>query len=366
MKIIKHGQITRTQDEVKCLFRYNGWPTVISLSDNTLLAAWSGDRFKHVCPFGKVKAARSTDGGHTWQPPYVLYDTPLDDRDAGLCRAGDTVLLTSFANGRALQRDHLDHKLLQHTENDKALIEAYLSHITDEDEERWIGSALSISTDNGYTFSAPVCDLPVFSPHGPTLLHNGEILYVGTVDVPAYRYGKALPDGVYATRLSKEGKVLGDLQAIALYPKDGIRFYEPHAAQMPNGDILVAIRAERSEDGLFTIYLCRSTDGGKSFGVPVPTGFEGAPAHLFVATDGTVILSYGRRIKPYGIRARISRDSGYTWSEELILRDNCVSGDLGYPSTTQNKQGELVTVYYTKPVHTKYDANIEYTLWTLD
>ena len=81
MKIIKHGFVTPKEEFPHA---YNGWPTVISLSDGTLLAAWSGNRLKHICPFGEVKAARSTDGGYTWGEPYTIQNTPLDDRDAGL------------------------------------------------------------------------------------------------------------------------------------------------------------------------------------------------------------------------------------------------------------------------------------------
>ena len=51
MKIIKHGFVSPKEKYPRA---YNGWPTVISLSDGTLLAAWSGERLKHICPFGKV------------------------------------------------------------------------------------------------------------------------------------------------------------------------------------------------------------------------------------------------------------------------------------------------------------------------
>ncbi len=363
MRIIKHGRITAPSQSK---FHYHAWPTVISLPDGALLAAWSGERLKHVCPFGKVLASRSADGGYTWSAPYVIQDTPLDDRDAGLCLVGDRIWMTSFTNDRATQRKYFTVKGHTSDEKTRRLIESYLDMITDEEEQRWLGSTLTFSDDAGHTFSIPVCDIPVSSPHGPTLLSNGEILYVGTVDVPAARFGKHLPDGVYATRLDTNGRPVGELQCIALHPGDGVKYYEPHAAQMPNGDILVAIRAERSEPKQRTIHLSRSTDGAKSFSVPAPTDWVGLPPHIFVATDNTVVLTYGRREAPFGIRARISRDSGYTWSEELVLRDDGVNGDLGYPSTTQNARGELVTVYYMKNENSLHAADIEYTVWTLD
>ncbi len=363
MKIIQHGSIT-PHSESK--FRYNAWPTVISLKDGTLLAAWSGERLKHVCPFGKVLASRSTDGGYSWSPPYCIQDTPLDDRDAGLCLVGDRVLMTSFTNDRTVQRHYFTAKGHEPNEKTMALIEAYLEMITDEDEARWLGSTLAISDDGGHTFSAPSCEIPVSSPHGPTLLKNGEILYVGTVDVPSARFGARLPDGVYAARLDTNGRAVGELQCIALHPDKSIKYYEPHAAQMPNGDILVAIRAERKEPRLRTIHLCRSTDGGKTFSRPEPTGWVGLPPHIFATADGAVVLTYGRREAPFGIRARVSRDNGHTWGEELVLRDDGVTGDLGYPTTAQNARGELVTVYYMKNENSPYAADVEYTIWHID
>ena len=63
MRIIKHGFIS---PKVKNKFRYNAWPTVITLSDGTLIAGWSGERLMHICPFGKVMLSRSYDGGKTF------------------------------------------------------------------------------------------------------------------------------------------------------------------------------------------------------------------------------------------------------------------------------------------------------------
>ena len=35
--------------------RYIGWPTVCCLRNGEVIAAFSGDRERHVCPFGKVQ-----------------------------------------------------------------------------------------------------------------------------------------------------------------------------------------------------------------------------------------------------------------------------------------------------------------------
>jgi hypothetical protein len=55
---------------------------------------------------------------------------------------------------------------------------------------------------------------------------------------------------------------------------------------------------------------------------------------------------YGYRRPPFGIRARVSADRGATWGEEIVLRDDGGSGDLGYPRTHLRDDGALVTAYY--------------------
>jgi len=72
----------------------------------------------------------------------------------------------------------------------------------------------------------------------------------------------------------------------------------------------------------------------------------GNPATLTRLDNGDLALTYGWRSAPYGIRARISKDNGITWSDEIILRADGASWDIGYPRTVQRADGKCVTVYY--------------------
>ena len=101
IKIIKQSAIMRRGG----MFGYGAWPSVARTGDNKLTAVWSGGRIKHLCPFGKVMASDSFDGGMTWTEPRTLIDTPLDDRDAGLAVSGKMQILTTFNNRVATQRE---------------------------------------------------------------------------------------------------------------------------------------------------------------------------------------------------------------------------------------------------------------------
>ena len=66
--------------------------------------------------------------------------------------------------------------------------------------------------------------------------------------------------------------------------------------------------------------------------------------------------------EPYGIRARLSIDSGTSWGDEIILRDDGGHWDLGYVRSVELPCGDVVSVYYF--CHDKSaERTIEATIW---
>jgi hypothetical protein len=81
--------------------------------------------------------------------------------------------------------------------------------------------------------------------------------------------------------------------------------------------------------------------------------------------DGRLAVAYGYRSYPLGMRAKISEDDGKTWSEEIVLRDDGGTWDLGYPRMVQRNDGKLVTIYYFNTV--KHPSpHIVATIWDPD
>lgn len=118
--------------------------------------------------------------------------------------------------------------------------------------------------------------------------------------------------------------------------------------------LLCAVRCcERPPHAPFARYwidLYASDDDGATWrylGRPVPdTGVGGNPPALIRLQDGRLCLTYGYRSRPFGIRSRLSADEGHTWGDEIVLRSDGGSHDLGYPRTVQRPDGTIVTVYY--------------------
>src|SRR5262249_24875560 len=108
-------------------------------------------------------------------------------------------------------------------------------------------------------------------------------------------------------------------------------------------------RNETGQDSRNWIEAWKSNDDGRSWSFvnePVSDTGEGNPPALIKLADGRLCLTWGRRARPFGIFARLSRDSGATWSDPITLRDDGGSRDLGYPRSVQCPDGRVVTVYY--------------------
>lgn len=89
---------------------------------------------------------------------------------------------------------------------------------------------------------------------------------------------------------------------------------------------------------------------------------NGNPPSLVKLNDGRLCVTYGYRSIPYGIRAKISFDNGKTWGEEIHLRDDARTWDVGYTRSIQRSDGKIVTIYYyTTEEHE--EQHIAATIW---
>ncbi len=95
----------------------------------------------------------------------------------------------------------------------------------------------------------------------------------------------------------------------------------------------------------------------------VPDTGRGNPPSLVKLRDGRLVVTFGYRAEPYGIRARISRDEGRTWSDDIVLRRDAVDWDLGYTRSVERPDGRIVTVYYYNDAAST-ERYIAATIWT--
>ena len=127
----------------------------------------------------------------------------------------------------------------------------------------------------------------------------------------------------------------------------------PSTVRLPDGGLLSAIRRyERGEVNQGWIETWLSEDEGQSWterGPAAETGERsGNPPSLVRLSDGRLAVTYAYRSPPYGIRARISRDGGRTWRDEIPLRPDSRTWDICYPRSGQGPDGKSVSIDYNQ------------------
>ena len=130
--------------------------------------------------------------------------------------------------------------------------------------------------------------------------------------------------------------------AVAHDPHGRLIFGEPSLLRLPSGKLLCMMR---TGDYLYQAF---STDDGWVWQGLRRSPIWGFPSHLLRLRSGRILCTYGYRREPFGIRACLSDDEGETWdvSNEIVIRDDGVHRDLGYPSSVQLQDGRILSVYY--------------------
>jgi hypothetical protein len=138
-----------------------------------------------------------------------------------------------------------------------------------------------------------------------------------------------------------------------------VRSVMPSTVRLSPGHLVTALRrrhdqpfADRPPKQMNWLDLYESKDDGKSWNFLSKVAetdrgtHNGNPPCLIKLADGRLCVTYAYRSVPLGIRARISGDQGKTWGEELHLRDDARTWDIGYTRSVQRPDGKIVTIYY--------------------
>ena len=355
MRVEKIGDLQIIQSNpTNPYFSYFAWPTAARLQDGRIAVVSSGLRNDHICPFGKVVISYSDDEGKTFTSPTVLFDTSIDDRDPGIVAYGDSNVIITALNCTVSELQNRCRAGFW-----KAYVETC---ITKDAEEKYYGSIYRISRDCGKTFGE-IKRAPVGTPHGPTPLGDGSLLWIGHHKGLEFKSDDNI---IYVYKMTPDEEFipLGSIEPI-IYNGAPLLSEEPHVMKLPNGRLLCHIRAERGhEREVFTTYQCYSDDEGKTWSTPeriIPI-LEGATSYLSMHSSGVLLSCFERRQPPFEIKVMFSTDNGETWnydntifSRELYENfrvwnpdDDYPANDLGYPSTVELSDKSLLTVFYSR------------------
>ena len=334
------------------------WPVIHKLPDGRL-GVLTRDSDIHIGERGRIVFVTSADGGESWSHATVVSAEGPDNRDPGFGVAADGTLLVSFRKA--------DYYTDGHSYNEEAKAPGGRTPI-------WI----TRSEDVGATWSeAELVDVQgneqwsgagVIGPDAPHRHYStfGKILTLadGTILMPYI---------IFTYISSSEGQLIRDSQGqpapgrsprkcatMLVRSHDGGRtwvdpvnigegYVEPALCDLGDGRLLVILRQSMARNRRWVLWQSDSSDNGYNWSKPRPvTGDMEFPGDVIRLKDGRLLLTYGRRVPPYGIQGMVSQDDGRTWDGEnrLLLVGDSGTYDCGYPSSVQLEDGTIVTVYY--------------------
>jgi hypothetical protein len=303
------------------------FPVMIGLRDGSLLTVLRGGA-AHVGKGGRLDLIASADGGKSWPRRWTVIDGPEDDRNPALGQlAGGTIVLAY-----AILSGYDDSGLkLKGRRTDWKFTGVYVIRSSDGGKT-WTKPELATATAQLKKTGAAI------SPYGKIVqLPDGTALmavYYEVYDSPDKTHFES-----YLFRSKDGGRTWGDPSLIR---HDG---NETALAVLRDGSLLAAVRTTR--EGFLSV--TRSTDGGRTWSTPVDvTKNAEHPADLIVLKDGRIVMTFGERNPPRGVRAMISADGGKTWSpkDHIILAAGAPNVDCGYPSSWEVAPNRILTIYY--------------------
>ena len=351
--------------------RGGGYFPVLLLEDDGRLCCALRTGAPHAGSGSEISITFSTDRGATWSPYRVVVRSDpercIDRRNPALGQTATGDLVMAYGG------------VLGYDADARRTISA--SH--DQGVQGWM--EVVRSSDRGLTWSPPARIAPpadtLLQPHGQMRrLAGGDLVFNarGSYTAEVYRRNPQAAQRVSFLFRSADGGAtwrqhgfLGDgASETGFLPLD-----EHHWIGMvrhndrPN-------RIAHSDDGGVTwtrwqetaAAAERSADGepDDSFGAgdrrtvnrrsqtPAPgsvcrlPGGSGLPNGSRLP-NGSVLITYGYRAYPFGVRAVVSRDGGASFEVacEYVLSDSAWCHDCGYPSTVCFDDGTIVTVDYS-------------------
>lgn len=352
------GQLQKIKDVI--IYKdenYNTFPNIVQKADGEVFVAFrqAPDRsrlFKHpthIDAGSKAAYVTSSDRGQTWSKrSEVLYDDyffGVQDPCVNLLRDG--TLFCSFFTWQVL------------LESDVPELRPFDRKIAGRGIGRPQGAYTIRSQDGGLTWDEP---LPITNT-GLFIRGNAVELDDGSILLPMYVFPE--DNGAAMVAITRDrGQTWETLSTMASDPN--YLFQEPNLFRTASGKIVAFIRTVKLDPNTPTekkhpLVTCESTDDGRTWSpfVEHPV-YSPSPFHILSLQSGNVLVTYGHRHEPYGIKALLlDGECTQISADQLItLRDDGLGMDIGYNSAVQLDNGDILVTYYyyDEPTGQRYIA----------
>ena len=334
---------------------YAAFPSAIKRPDGELLVAFrrAPDRIRafsessnnHLDANSNLMLVRSNDG-ETWtKHPELIYAHPFGgSQDPCLYQLRDgTLLCTSYAwapiKPEGIER--LKKPVHRHAGHDFVFMGGYLLRSTDGGKT-WQGPIYPPNISQEVYLSPFGTGIPAYNRGAICEGVSGRIFWAVAVNDVAPTSETTRKISVHLITSDDKGLTWTYRCPIAVDQEASLS--ETSLLETPKGDIVAFIR---TGDMGGKACIARSTDGGNTFQWE-SMGFQGFPLHALQMPDNRVLLTYGYRFKPYGIRARIlnAECTDFATAEEFVLRDDGGSTDIGYSWSVHLNDNRFLVLYY--------------------
>ncbi|WP_270089043.1 sialidase family protein [Sphingobacterium sp. SYP-B4668] len=338
---------------------YAAFPSVVKAKNGKYILAFRraperrifGEKHTmHVDPNSYLVQLQSDNGWDWSSNPQLIYAHPFGgSQDPCLLTLRDGTIICASYGWSFLREDGLKNLSKQHFQSG---------------DGTFLGGYIVKSKDNGQTWQGPIYPpsiqqevnhdmysnkVPVYNRGAMVEGRSGRIYWV----VAATDNAQTKKTSNYLMTSDDKGATWSYQSVVAEDPK--VFFNETSIYETPKGDLVAFLRTAMFDD---QACIARSTDGGKTFKWQ-SMGFKGHPLQALRLPDDRVLVTYGYRHQPFGIRARIlnAECTDFDTAPEFVIREDGGSGDIGYPwAVMLDKNRILVTYYYNKNNGTRHIA----------
>ncbi|XOV95296.1 MAG: sialidase family protein [Bacteroidota bacterium] len=328
---------------------FSAFPSVVKTEENDFLVAFRrapnrhifGERSNHhVDPNSYLVMKRSLDGVNWESDPALLYAHAFGgSQDPCMLQLKDGSILCASYGWAYVHPDGIEKLKEPFMQNKPGFI--FLGGYTlrsDDNGMTWQGPYYPPTIPGEDRYDALGRPLPAYNRGAMCEGRDGRIFWV------VAGHSKDFPKTSTHLLISDDKGLTWKYSCPVAVDKD-ISFNEASIHETSKGDLVVFLRTSGFDD---QSCIARSTDGGKSFQPWEKMGFQGHPFHALRLPDDRVLLTYGYRHEPYGIRARILNKecTDYSSASEFIIREDGGTTDLGYPWSVLLNDTQALVVYY--------------------
>ncbi len=335
---------------------YSTFPNIIKLKDGTLLVSFRqapnrletyGD-ITHGDPASKGVFVTSKDNGQTWDSDVsIIHDHfffGVQDPCVNYLNDG-TILSTFFMWKFGEANDYPNATRKMH-----AGYSGYTMFLQDAHTTR--------SYDGGKTWEKPLKIDFYGKETTNTVRGNVANLPDGSIVLAVAGYNDVMNlRRVSIIQSYDQGKTWKRLNTLPVVPNAFIG--EPNLFLTKGGKLVCMLRTHLEDENrnvyddgnndMAYMHYSESLDNGKTWSEPKKTPYTSpSPFEAIQLKSGNVLMTYGNRYKPYGIKAILldGEMNNIKSAKEMQIRDCGINHDLGYTRSVQLPNDDILVVYY--------------------